>query len=199
LVDTGTYEDIFAETSLTSACQFVDAIESKTTFFGDWSQSVADLCVTIGREMNLPENEIWPLRSAAILHDIGNYNMEGSLLEKSMLSEDETKQLKKHAENSAELAINLNASPEVGKIIRHHHERYDGEGYPDGLQEETIPLGSRILAVADAYVAMRSARAFRNILSEDVALNELRFNSGKQFDPSVIEALINYLEQEGDA
>lgn len=199
LADTGTYEDIFLETSLTSASHFVDAIESKTTFFGDWSQSVADLCVTIGRKMELPENEIWPLRSAAILHDIGNYNMEGSLLEKSKLTDDEQEQLKKHAENSAEVAINLNASPEVGKIIRHHHERYDGEGYPDGLTEETIPLGSRILAVADAYVAMRSERAFRSALPEVRALNELRSHSGKQFDPSVIEALINYLEQEGDA
>jgi putative nucleotidyltransferase with HDIG domain len=149
--------------------------------------------------MELPENEIWPLRSAAILHDIGNYNMEGSLLEKSKLTDDEQEQLKKHAENSAEVAINLNASPEVGKIIRHHHERYDGEGYPDGLTEETIPLGSRILAVADAYVAMRSERAFRSALPEVRALNELRSHSGKQFDPSVIEALINYLEQEGDA
>ena len=129
----------------------------------------------------------------------GTTTWRGGLLEKSELTDDEQEQLKKHAENSAELALNLNASPEVGKIIRHHHERYDGDGYPDGLQEEAIPIGSKILAVADAYIAMMSDRAFRHALAEERALNELRSHSGKQFDPSVIETLVNYLEQEGDA
>jgi len=195
----GSDEIGFTESAFYSASLFIDAIESKTKYFNNWSEAVSDLCMTLGKALDMQENELWNLRSAAILHDVGNYDFENDLLEKKNLTKEEKDFLKNHIETSASVSTSLNASKEVAEVIRHHHERYDGEGYPDGLKGEDIPLGSRILAIIDAYVAMRSERPFRSSLDKDSAIAEILRHSGKQFDPNIIKIFLEVLEREGDA
>ncbi|MDH5542850.1 MAG: response regulator [Nitrospinota bacterium] len=195
----GSEEIGFTESAFYSASLFIDAIESKTKYFNNWSEAVADLCMKLGKALKMQENDLWNLRSAAILHDIGNYDFEHGLIEKKTLSNEEKEMLKNHTQTSASISTSLNASEEVAEIIRHHHERFDGLGYPDGLKGDSIPLGSRILTIIDAYVAMRSERPYRASLDKETAISELRKHSGEQFDPVIIKKFIKILEREGDA
>jgi HD-GYP domain-containing protein (c-di-GMP phosphodiesterase class II) len=136
------------------------------------------------------------LKTALRLHDIGKIGIPDVVLHKTeKLSPDEWEIMKQHCEIGARIVEPIEKLRNVGNIIKHHQERYDGTGYPDGLKGEEIPIESRIIAVVDAFHAMISNRPYRKALSVDVALNELSSNIGIQFDPVVVAAFVRLWEK----
>jgi HD-GYP domain-containing protein (c-di-GMP phosphodiesterase class II) len=130
------------------------------------------------------------------LHDIGKIGICDSILNKpGPLSIDEYETVKKHPSIGDSIVSELGLSPEERSIIRHHHERWDGAGYPDGLSGEQIPLLARVLSIADAFDAMTSKRAYRDAMSRDQALAELLKNRGKQFDPLALDAFLEVVKK----
>jgi len=140
--------------------------------------------------------DIEELKTALLLHDIGKIGVPDALLHKdSRLTPEEFEIMKQHPEIGARIIEPIAKLKKVGRIIRHHQEKYDGTGYPDGLKGGDIPLEARIIAVVDAYHAMVSDRPYRKALPEDVTLNELKSNKGTQFDPDVVDAFIRAYEK----
>jgi putative nucleotidyltransferase with HDIG domain len=136
------------------------------------------------------------LKTGLMLHDIGKIGVPDALLHKSSkLTTEEFEIMKQHTEIGARIIEPIKKLKRVGRIIRHHQEKYDGTGYPDGIKGEEIPVEARIIAVVDAYHAMISDRPYRKALSEEIALNELKSNMGTQFDPQVVEAFIRAYEK----
>lgn len=131
------------------------------------------------------------LETSLLLHDIGKIGVPDSLLNKDgKLTPEEWSIMRQHPEIGARIIKPVIKLKKVGRIIKHHQERYDGTGYPDGLRGEEIPIESRIIAVVDAYHAMIFDRPYRKALSEELALSELKNNAGTQFDPVIVEAFI---------
>jgi diguanylate cyclase (GGDEF)-like protein/putative nucleotidyltransferase with HDIG domain len=158
------------------------------------SRRVAELCEKMAIKMGLQDDEVKRIRTAGILHDIGKIGIQEDLLNKpGSLSEDEYIELCKHPEIGYRI---LNTAPnmmEISDIILAHHERWDGKGYPKGLEGNETPLFSRIIAIADAYDAMTSDRSYRKALSDEVAVSEIKKNSGTQFDPDLALFFIEHV------
>ena len=139
----------------------------------------------------MPAEEIDLIVSAAQVHDLGKISIDNRILFKEgRLTDEERRQVNTHSAAGAELAGQFSMYGAGAAIIRHHHERWDGSGYPDGLAGDAIPLGARIIAVADVYDAMTSDRPYRAALSHEVAVSELMRGSGSQFDATVVEAFL---------
>jgi putative nucleotidyltransferase with HDIG domain len=169
----------------------VNALEAKDLYTGKHSERVTMYAHSIGRTMGCSMSEIEALRTVGYLHDIGKIGIADSILNKaSSLNEYEYELIKKHPVIGETIVAELGLSPEERAIIRHHHERWDGEGYPDGLSGHEIPLLARIIMVADSYDAMTSKRAYRNAMSKAMALRELLANRGKQFDGMIVDAFV---------
>ncbi len=148
---------------------------------------VAALGAEVGRVLQRDEEELRLLRQAALLHDVGKIAVPRRILDKpGPLSETERRQVRQHAELGAFMVANLGLDPRTVQAVRHHHERWDGKGYPDGLSGEAIPILARILATVDAYDAMTMPRPYRPPRTPEEALEELRRGSGSQFDPRVV-------------
>lgn len=148
---------------------------------------VADLCKRLALKLNLSSRDTSVLMQAALLHDIGKLGIsEKILLKKGKLSGDEFEKVKVHAGLGADYLKARGFPNEVAEIVRHHHERFDGRGYPGGLKGEEINLLSRILAVADAYDAMTSMRPYQRAKMVSEAEKELIRNAGTQFDPEIV-------------
>ena len=144
--------------------------------------------------MHCDNEDFNKLKSSGPLHDIGKIGINDSILNKpDRLSQREFQQIKAHPLIGVNIVSPLGLDPEELAIIRNHHERWDGKGYPDGLGHESIPRLARILAVADAFDAMNSNRAYRRALPLPVCLQELQKNSGLQFDPQVVQAALSVL------
>jgi putative nucleotidyltransferase with HDIG domain len=140
-----------------------------------------------------PEREL--IEAAALLHDVGKVGVPDSvLLKKGALDEDERARLMLHVEIGVEILSALPALGAVARVVKHHHERFDGTGYPDGLAGHEIPFGSRVIAVADAVDAMRSTRPYRAALTLEAAIEELRRASGRQLDPRIAAAAVELLQ-----
>jgi putative nucleotidyltransferase with HDIG domain len=153
------------------------------------SELVSRYAENIGAELGLPVGEIDVISRAAWLHDIGKVGMRNDILYKpGPLTTEERELAKRHAVIGSELLKKFPLFEKGANYVKHHHEWWNGKGYPEGLAGEAIPLGARILAVADAYQAMTDERPYRKPLGERVALEELRRGSGTQFDPQVVEA-----------
>lgn len=151
---------------------------------------VAALGAEVGRVLQRDEEELRLLRQAAILHDVGKIAVPRRILDKpGPLSETERRQVRQHTELGAFMVANLGLDARVVEAVRHHHERWDGKGYPDGLSGEAIPILARILATVDAYDAMTMPRPYRPPRTPEEALEELRRCSGSQFDPRVVGAV----------
>ena len=144
----------------------------------------------IGRQLGLARLEQRDLDYAARLHDIGKVGVPDAVLHKrGPLTDDEWDVIRGHAVCGAKLVERIPGLDRVALIVRHHHERFDGDGYPDGMAGEAIPLGSRILGVADAYVAMTEDRPYRRRRPGFEVDRELRNGAGSQFDPGVVNTL----------
>jgi len=173
------------------------AIDAKDPYTKGHSERVAQTSVALAQELNLHEREIDNLEYAALLHDIGKIGIDESILGKDDdLNEEEFKRIKEHTITGAKIIEPVEFLKDSYKAIYHHHERYDGDGYPDGLKEKEIPVSARIIAVADAYDAMGSDRPYRKRLSPDKIMKELKEQSGKQFDPEVVKVLISIISRE---
>lgn len=175
------------------------AIEVKDPYTYGHSERVTEYAMVIAAKLDLSEWDLRNLKYAAALHDIGKLGIAGHILNKAgALSEDEFIHVKTHPQMGDSIMEPVSFLKEPREIILHHHERYDGNGYPDGLEGEDIPLGARILAVADSFEAMMSDRPYRKALALDEAVKEIEDNAGTQFDPVVAKAFIEALS-EGEA
>jgi hypothetical protein len=182
--------DLAAKAALLA--QLAGALEARDPYTHGHSRRVARHTMTIAMRLGLPREEISRIRAAAAIHDVGKVNTPREILTKpSPLSEEEFEVVKRHAVDGGRMAGDLE-DPELARIVRHHHERIDGGGYPDGLAGDEIPLGSRIIAVADSFDAITSARPYRPAKSHGDALRILRAESGTQLDPNVVEAFRSY-------
>jgi diguanylate cyclase (GGDEF)-like protein/putative nucleotidyltransferase with HDIG domain len=155
------------------------------------SEHVAELVLAVARELGMSDAESTELVRAAELHDIGKIAIPYAVLHKpGPLDEQEWEMMRRHATIGANILSAAPALGHVAEIVRHHHERWDGQGYPQGLAGTDIPLASRIVFVCDSFDAMVSARPHSQPMSEEGALDELRRNSGTQFDPRVVDAFV---------
>ena len=171
------------------------AIEAKDPYTHGHSERVMQYTVQIAQKLGLPKEEIDSLRYAAILHDIGKIGVRGIVLNNpNGLSSEEYDEIKKHPLVGEGIIKPIELLQLIRPLIRHHHEWYNGKGYPDGLSGENIPLGARILIVADAYNAMKSDRPYRKALTEETAIQELKRGSGTQFEPKIVEVFLEILE-----
>ncbi len=163
--------------------------EINDPFFGGNSHITMEYAHSIAEEMKLAPETIDEIVVGALLHDIGRVGIKNEILVgKREISESEYKTVRSHCENGAKIIESIDFPWKVKPIIIHHHERYDGKGYPSGLKGREIPIGARILAVVDAFAAMTAHRPYRNrSLTKEEAIQELHKNVGSQFDPEVVE------------
>jgi putative nucleotidyltransferase with HDIG domain len=168
---------------------FVRAIDARDPYTARHSEKVAAYAVELARALGLKPAACERVRIAGLLHDVGKLALERSILHKpGALSDDEWRQVREHPALSAHIIGGVAHFAAFLPGARHHHERYDGRGYPDRLMGEEIPLGARIVTVCDAFNAMTSDRPYRAAVSADEALEEIERCSGRQFDPMVVEA-----------
>jgi len=171
------------------------AIEAKDPYTEGHVDRVASYALSLGGETGLAPWELQLLRKAAILHDVGKIGVnESVLLKPGSLSADEFNHMKSHTVIGERICRPLQQDKLILEVIRHHHERYDGKGYPDGLAGEDIPIAARIMAVVDAYDALTSDRPYRKRLSQEQAVQILKQEAGKQFDPKIAIAFVSMLE-----
>ncbi|MHC4713717.1 MAG: HD domain-containing phosphohydrolase, partial [Planctomycetota bacterium] len=169
----------------------VAAVEAKDRYIRGHSERVARISRAVGEEMGLRHDDLKVVHLAALLHDIGKIGISEAILHKEgPLTDEERRAIREHAARGASILENISDMAEVADAVRHHHEFWDGRGYPDGISDEQVPLASRIITAADAYDAMTSDRPYRSRLEADVCLSEIVGSSGSQFDPSVVEALL---------
>lgn len=163
------------------------------------TERVTTLCGELADTLRLSEEDREALRVAALVHDVGMARVgDGAFSEDRPLTTVERALVRLHPRAAAEVLRDIPALERVAPIVYHHHERFDGTGYLDGTAGERIPLGSRVLAVADAYVAMTSPRPYRSAMSAEQAFAQVRQNAGTQFDPAVVEALSTVLSGGSD-
>ncbi len=173
-----------------------NAIDAKDKYTNGHSSRVAEYSVRMARAMGWNKEDIDILRYEGLLHDIGKIGISDAILNKAArLSEDEFDILKDHVTIGGDIMHDASTLPGADNVIRHHHERYDGTGYPDGLKGEQIPIDARIVTIADTYDAMASNRVYRKALPKDVIRVELLKGSGRQFDPKILEVFISLFDR----
>lgn len=183
-----------------SAQALVAAVEAKDPHTRQHSLTVSFYCEQIARRMKLPANQIESLRLAALLHDIGKIAVPDAILQKpGPLSRQEFEVVKRHPGTAVEILAPASFLRAESSLILHHHERFDGKGYPEGLAGEDIPLGARILNVADSLDAMLSPRSYKKAFSIQQVKDELRTCAGAQFDPEASRVAHDWLENEPQA
>jgi len=172
------------------------AIEAKDPYTRGHSQRVMNYCMAIANAMNLPDEQKKIIQYSAVLHDVGKIGISDSIIGKpSPLDDKEFKTIKKHPEIGDEIASTITFLEEGRELIRHHHERYDGNGYPDGLKGEEISLVARIAAVADSYDAMATNRPYDKPWSKERAIARLIEVAGSQLDSNVVEVFVGLLRE----
>lgn len=173
------------------------AIDARDHYTRSHSENVSRIAVEIAKQMHLPVKEIDAIREACVLHDLGKIGIQDSILNKpATLDESEWREIKKHPLIAVQILEPLTFLHNEIELVRQHHENYDGSGYPEGRKGEDILLGARIIHLADAYESMRSPRSYRAIpLSKEEAIEEIKKNSGIQFDPLVVEAFLRVVDR----
>ncbi len=160
------------------------------------AEHVADLMAGLATQMTLTSNEINLAYMVGIMHDVGKIKTPEHILTKNgRLTDAEYAIMKKHADDGADMLAGIAGAEPIVKIMRHHHERFDGTGYPDGLQEEDIPLFSRMLSVCDAFDAMTTHRCYRQPVSLNECLQEITRCAGSHFDPEVCKVFIAFIQE----
>src|SRR3954454_24711052 len=176
-----------------AAASLARAVDARDVYTGSHSQRVAELAARMARRLGLPDEEVELTRLAASLHDLRELALpEGVLRKPGPLTEPERMVLEPHPQIGFRMLESLGVDP-VADWVLHHHERWDGSGYPDGLPGDRIPLGARIIFVADAYDAMTSERVYRRRVLPEQAIAELRRCAGSQFDPNAVDSLADEL------
>jgi diguanylate cyclase (GGDEF)-like protein len=179
-----------------SARLLVRALEERDAALGEHVSEVADLAAAVGARLGLSPERLEAVRRAAELHDVGKMAIPDAILLKTgPLDEEEWVFIRRHTLTGEWILSAAPALASIARLVRSSHERWDGEGYPDGLAGEAIPLESRIVAVCDAYAAMRSDRPYRAAMSHADAVAELISNAGTQFDPTVVKAAVEALRE----
>jgi HD-GYP domain-containing protein (c-di-GMP phosphodiesterase class II) len=189
-------EEQFQQQTLAMATSLVSLIDLRDRYTGGHSQRVAKYVRGIAMQMCLPDDEIEKVVFAASLHDIGKIGVpDHILLKPGSLTAEEFQWIQKHPEWGWMAIRNVDGFQEAALLILHHHERLDGRGYPSRLRKDEIPLGSRIIAVADSYDALTTNRPYRTARTRGEALNELARCREVQFDPDVLNAFFASLER----
>ena len=181
------------------AWTLVEALEAKDPYIKEHLRAVSGLALRIGREMSLPGEQMEALASGALLHDVGKIGVPDRILQKSgRLTEGEYAEIKRHPVLGVSILTHATELASALPVVKHHHERFDGKGYPDGLRGEDIPLIARIVSVADAFDSMIRARPYGYGISRKAALREIEENSGTQFDPRIVRVLLEVVYAPGD-
>jgi putative nucleotidyltransferase with HDIG domain len=190
------YEDL-RTTYIRTIKTLAQAIDARDHYTHSHSEKVARIAVAVAEEMHLFAKDVELIQDACELHDLGKIGIQDGILTKSgELNPAEWEVMKRHPVTGAQILEPLTFLHGVVDLVLQHHEHYDGSGYPKGLKKDEILLGARIIHLADAYEAMTSARAYRKTpLSKEEAIAEIKMNSGKQFDPNVVEAFLRVIER----
>ncbi len=175
----------------------VRAIQARDRYTSGHSSRVSRYCQLIAEKLNLSTQDRHHLYLTSMLHDIGKIGIPDNLLNRpGQLTDEEMRTVREHASAGASMLKALGQMHPIVPLIRHHHEAYDGSGYPDGLKGDQIPLISRIVAVADAFDAMTSDRPYRKARTKSVAMEELKRCAGTSFDPVVVKAFVECLDEQ---
>jgi putative nucleotidyltransferase with HDIG domain len=172
------------------------AVDAKDQFTQGHSQKVSSYAVLIAEAIGLDGPEIEEVRLGGMLHDVGKVGIAESILNKSgPLNPDEWEAMKRHVEYGAKLLEPLRGTERVRAMVGHHHEFFDGSGYPEGLAGSKIPMGARIIAIADAYDTITSERTYKKARTPEEAFQELDRCSNAQFDPELVQMFISRLRE----
>jgi HD-GYP domain-containing protein (c-di-GMP phosphodiesterase class II) len=192
-------ERFFEGRVLGIAWTLVEALEAKDPYIKEHLRAVSGLALRIGSEFSLPGEQMEALASGALLHDVGKIGIPDRILQKSgRLTEDEYAEIKQHPVLGVSILTPATELASALPVVKHHHERFDGNGYPDGLRGEDIPLVARIVSVADAFDSMIRARPYGYGISRKAALREIEENSGTQFDPRIVRVLVEIVYAPGE-
>jgi putative nucleotidyltransferase with HDIG domain len=182
---------------LSTITSLARTIEAKDPYTGGHTERVSDFATLLARELGLCEEDIRAIEVGAIIHDIGKISIPDGIINKpGKLTDEEFDTMRRHPENGSYIVSELELPDIVKHMVRSHHERWDGRGYPDGLAGEEIPLAARILTVADTVDAMTSDRSYRKALPIEVAVEEVRKLAGVQFCPQVADAFLRCYERD---
>jgi diguanylate cyclase (GGDEF)-like protein/putative nucleotidyltransferase with HDIG domain len=177
----------------------IEPLESRDPYIGDHLRSVSRLALRTGLKMSLPSDQLDALTLGALLHDVGKIGVPDRILQKpGRLTDEEYQVIKRHPVLGARMLESVRELASVVPAVRYHHERFDGKGYPERLRGEDIPLAARIIAVVDAFDSMIRERPYGYGISQEIALEEIEKNSGTQFDPRVVRALLEVVWELGD-
>jgi putative nucleotidyltransferase with HDIG domain len=183
------------ESQLQTVLALAKVMESRDSYIGGHSRKVTAMAVRLAQKFNCTPAEVQAIRWGALLHDIGKVGIRDGILRKTgSLNKKEWQQMRRHPESGAEIVRMAPNMDYVASIILAHHERYDGSGYPYGLQRDMIPFGARILAVSDAFSAITDDRPYRLSSTEEEAVLEIKRCSGSQFDPRVVDAFVSLFQ-----
>ena len=172
------------------------AIDKRNSVPGGHSERVARYSIMIANEMGFSAEEKEQLEFAALMHDVGKVGIDDRILNKpGRLTEEEFSEVKRHPEIGEEIIKQIKQFATTASLVRHHHERFDGSGYPDGLMDGQIPLGSRIISVAEVYDFLVSPASFRSPWTSEEAVSELKRCVSSQFDPEVVGVFVQALEK----
>ncbi|MBI5739650.1 MAG: PAS domain S-box protein [Nitrospirae bacterium] len=189
------YEDL-EKLLISTTTSLISIIDAKSPWTKGHSERVTEYAVKIAREMGLKEKDVNHIRLCGILHDIGKIGTFDGLLDKpGKLTEEEYEVVKKHPEKGAEIIAPIKQLNEIIPGVLHHHERYDGKGYPLGIRGDDIPLCASILAVADSFDSMTADRPYRKSPGREFAVSELKRCSGTQFNPKIVKVFLSALEK----
>ena len=174
----------------------ISALEARDPYTSHHSSRVAEMTEIICELMGLDEEEKEIYHIAAHLHDIGKIGIRDNvLLKEGKLNDEEWNIMKSHSEQGYNILMNAKSFEVVADVVRSHHERYDGKGYPDGLKGEDIPLGARIIAIADSIDAMISDRPYRKGMDTNVCKEQIEKNIGVMYDPSIAKKVIEHWDE----
>lgn len=191
-----TDKEILQEAYIEITQTLVETLEARDAYTRGHSERVTLYSCAIARELGLNEDEIRIIALGSSLHDIGKIGTRDHiLLKKSSLTDEEYNEMRRHALIGANILSSLKFLTDIVPMIRGHHERYDGKGYPDGLSGKNIPIGARILCVTDSYDAMTSNRPYRRNIGKEKAISILKEGSGTQFDPEIVETFLRILDK----